>query len=102
VGKRVEWNKEANQRLTKLFSEKSIRTCEIRFTGCLVNYALNFCHKEKRRHYNSVEELSDFGNVILGCQHCHTILDDRSKTTKEHSDDIFERQRGFHNGRRLA
>jgi hypothetical protein len=85
-------NRQAVARLKTLYQSKGIMSCELMFDGCN-NWALAFAHKEKRRHYSDLETLSAFTETILACQHCHTILDDRSKTSKEKSDEIFKRLR---------
>lgn len=94
IGKVGKANIAANRKLKKMFGEKGITTCELAFPGCLWDYMLTFCHKEKREAYRgNLERLSAFEEVVLGCQHCHAILDDRSKTTKKQSDAIFRKLR---------
>lgn len=50
-----------------MFQSKGITRCEI----CGSGYALSWAHLKKRRYYNTVEELSDFNEVILACIPCH-------------------------------
>lgn len=94
IGKIGMANIKANKRIDQYFQDNDITVCEIRFPGCQWNYLLTRCHKEKRENYRGdLEMLGDPSQVILACVHCHSILDDRSKTTKEQSDAIFKRQR---------
>ena len=94
IGKIGKINIEANRILKEKFEKSGIRKCEIGFEGCLKNWLLQFCHKENRVWYRRRPELlSDMSHVILGCASCHAILDDRSKTTKEKSDAIFNKIR---------
>lgn len=94
IGKIGKANLEANKKIDEYFIENEIYSCEIRFNGCTGNYNLTRCHKEKRENYrHDLSLLSDPQEVILGCQHCHNILDDRSKTSKKESENIFKRQR---------
>lgn len=81
-------NREANRLLKIKYENLNIKSCELRFEGC-ENWALAFAHKEKRRHYRSIDDLASIFETLLACQYCHTILDDRSKTSKEDSDRIF-------------
>jgi len=91
IGKIGKINIEANRILFQKFREAEIDYCELKFQGCLKNWLLQFCHKEKREWYRGKPELlSDLKHVILGCQNCHEILDNRAKTTKEKSDNIFK------------
>jgi len=70
--------------LIPLFVDKGITQCELRFKGCFVGFFLAFAHKKKRRDYSSLEELTEFNEVIVACQHCHNIIEhDRELTEKE-------------------
>jgi len=84
-------NAEANLRLDKIY-ENYPSFCELKFTGCN-NLFIARAHRKKRRFYKTVEELASFYETVLACEHCHTILDDRSQTTQEESDAIFKRLR---------
>jgi len=92
IGKR---NLEANKHLKWIFNDYGITRCELKLSPeCTKNDYLAFCHKEKREWYRAFPKLLyDFKHVLLGCQNCHSILDDRSKTTKEESDAIFNEKR---------
>lgn len=85
-------NAKANKKIKQLFQSLGIYKCELNFEGCLVNWTLAPAHKEKRIWYkeNGFEWLSDRSHILLACQHCHSILDDRSKTTKKQSDSYYE------------
>jgi hypothetical protein len=94
IGKIGKANISANKKLKEIYQQKGITRCEIGFQGCLGGYMLSFCHKDRRDAYRSnLERLGAFEETILGCQSCHSILDDRSKTTKKESDNIFKRLR---------
>lgn len=94
IGKIGRANLEANKKIDEYFIDNEIYSCEIGFKGCTGNYNLTRCHKERRENYrHDLTLLSDPKEVIIGCQHCHNILDDRSQTSKEESDNIFKRQR---------
>jgi hypothetical protein len=95
IGKIGKRNIDAVRRLKWIFNDYGITRCELNFPGCTPDMFLAFCHKEKREWYRIVPKLLySFKHVILGCQNCHDILDDRSKTTKEESDEIFNKLRG--------
>lgn len=83
MNNRTAMNRESNELLQKLFSEKGIFSCEVAFAGCNRNFGLNFAHKKKRRHYKTVEELSEFNEVCLCCLKCHIILEQNPVLTKE-------------------
>jgi hypothetical protein len=89
-------NKKANIELKKLFEQKDIKTCELRFTGCMNNYYLNFCHRHKRKwYYDKPDELLwDFSQVVLGCQQCHELIEG----SKELTEIMFKKLRGVENG----
>jgi len=54
-------NKKANAILKKKFMDMGITQCEV--TGA--TEGLTWMHRKKRRFYNTVEELSDFNEVLL-------------------------------------
>ena len=94
IGKIGRANLKANKEIDKYFIENDINYCEINFPGCTGKYNLTRCHKERRENYrHDLTLLYNPKEVLLGCQSCHTILDDRSKTTKEQSDKIFKQKR---------
>lgn len=71
-------------------------TCELGFKGCMIDSFLGFAHRHPRSWYyrkDKDEEARLLGSrdqVLLSCQHCHMILDDRSKTTEAEKESIFE------------
>jgi len=94
IGKIGRRNIDANKLLKLIFNDYGINRCELNFKGCTPGIFLGFCHREKREYYRKFPELlHNFKHVILGCQNCHSILDDRSKTTKKESDSIFNEKR---------
>lgn len=76
---RTKMNQKANNALKKLFEEKEICSCE----SCGSSFGLTFAHRKKRRHYKTVEELSDFNEVLLLCLKCHMKIEYDKKQTKE-------------------
>jgi 5-methylcytosine-specific restriction endonuclease McrA len=85
MGKRTEWNKEANKILKDKFEGAGITFCEV----CGSTNFLTYAHKLKRRHMNSVEELSDINNVLLLCVTCHQ----KQEFDKDFSDKLFSKLR---------
>lgn len=91
---RVDYWAKCRNKLKPLFQEKGIISCELKLAGCLGDNFMGFAHKEKRVwYYSQPELLADFKQVVLACANCHQVLDNRSKTTKEESDNIFKRLR---------
>ena len=79
MGRRPVLNQKANKILKKLFLKKGITRCEI----CGSGFGLTWMHRKKRRYYLTLEELSDFKEVILACLRCHMKYEyDREATKK--------------------
>ena len=90
IGKIGRRNLNASKTLKYIFNDYGITRCEL----CGSDYALTFAHKERREWYRSAPSLlSDFKHAILLCQSCHSVLDDRSKTTEKEKNNIFGRLR---------
>lgn len=87
---RAEMNAQSNRLLRKIFVSKNILACEVRLSGCTNNSGLTYAHRKKRRHYRTIEELSDFNEVVLACLSCHQKLEKSPELTME----TFERLRG--------
>lgn len=66
-GKRTEWNRQANKICKQWCIVRGITRCEI----CGTDFALSFAHRKKRRHYNSLAELTDEKEWVLACIDCH-------------------------------
>lgn len=82
-------NLEANKRLKKLFS--GVTRCEIGLEGCLVSWPLQACHRHKRLWYKGdVDKLSDYKQVVIGCQNCHQQIEH----DKELTESVFLELRG--------
>ena len=82
MGRITEINKKSNEILKRIYQEKGIISCELRFPGCWRSNHLGFAHKEKRRKYYSCpEKLSEFRETILACPVCHDAIEyDRELT----------------------
>lgn len=90
IGKIGKRNQEANKINYGRFASLGIERCEI----CGGSFALAVAHKEKREFYRACPELLyDERQVALLCQMCHEKLDNRRKTSKRESDEIFNRLR---------
>jgi hypothetical protein len=91
VGKIGKRNLDANKVLKTIFLEKGITWCEI----CSSTSMLSFAHKHPREYYRSDPDgLSRFDEVLLLCIPHHQELDDRSLTSQEESDALFDKLRG--------
>ena len=91
MGKRTDWNKKVNEILKKRYEKLGIRWCEIGLGGCCHQYYLTWCHRKNRRHYNSIEELTDQKEVVLACMNCHQKVEH----DKELRESVFKRLRGI-------
>jgi hypothetical protein len=67
------------------FEKRGITWCE----SCGTSEGLTFAHRQKRRHYRTVEELTDYNDVILLCMREHQIIEKSKKLT----DEMFNRLR---------
>lgn len=95
IGKVGIANISARNKIANIAEEKGLNYCELQLSGCLKNMYLAPAHRHLRSYYKGDEELlADFKQWVVGCQHCHTILDSRSQTTQGESDEIFTRLRG--------
>lgn len=91
IGKIGKRNQEANKINYGRFAEMGIDRCEL----CGGTFGLAAAHKHPREWYRSCPELlSDESHVLYLCVECHEKLDNRDKTSKLESDEIFERLRG--------
>jgi len=79
LGKRGKMSREANKKLAELFLEKGITRCE--YPNCGTSWFITFAHRQKRRFYSTVEQLSDFDQVLLLCYKHHNEIEfDKGKT----------------------
>lgn len=91
VGKIGRINQEARKKIALYCAEHSLSHCELLFPGCMGTFGVAPAHKEKREWYRTRPELLyDRSHFKIACQFCHEILDNRAKTTKKQSDEIFE------------
>lgn len=75
MGKRGLMNIEANKIMKKWCEDNDIVQCEICGGSKCHNYFLTFCHRQKRRNYQTVEELSDPQQFILAGMECHQAVE---------------------------
>ena len=88
IGKIGRANLLANKRLKELF--RDIQQCEIGLEGCMRTWPLQFCHRHRRLWYKgNVELLSDWKQVLCGCQNCHEKIDKDSELLEK----VFKRLR---------
>jgi len=57
--------------------------------SCGVSFGLSFAHRQKRRHYRTVKELTDYNEVIVLCLREHQIIEKSQGKTRE----LFDRLR---------
>jgi hypothetical protein len=87
--------KNITPKLKKMYVDKGITFCELKFADCLNNWALGFAHRHKRRWYLGQEEkLTDFNQTILACQVCHEAIEYDKELTRN----VFNRLRGKEDG----
>lgn len=88
VGKIGRANLEANRLIRE---QNPPQYCEIRLGGCLGGMYLTIAHKHKRAWYKGdVELLSDPNEYVVGCVHCHNLIEHNQELT----DKIFKKLRG--------
>jgi hypothetical protein len=75
---RTELNRKALIINKATFQAKGIERCE----SCNSTYGLTIAHRKKRRHYRTVEELSDINEVLLLCLPCHQAIEVSPDLTK--------------------
>ncbi len=77
TGKRTKMNKEANRIMKAWCESQGIVRCE----NCNGYWGMSFAHRQKRRFYLTVEELSDPKEFLLLCAKCHHDIEyDKHKT----------------------
>lgn len=80
-GKRTAMNQKSNKILKEKFLKAGITRCE--YPGCGNDNYLTFAHRYKRRNLRTVEELSDFNNVLLLCLVHHQMIEFNKELTEE-------------------
>lgn len=88
TGKRMKMNREANKRMKAWCESQGITRCE----NCNGYWGMSFAHRQKRRFYNTVEELSDPSQFLLLCAKCHSDIEysktDTARLFKDLRDEI--------------
>ena len=85
----VKQNRAANKILKKIYADKDIRYCELRFPKCW-RVIQGFAHRHKRGWYNSRPELlADFNQTLGACNSCHQVIEDDAELTEK----MFEKLR---------
>jgi 5-methylcytosine-specific restriction endonuclease McrA len=84
---RTALNRKANKKLKELKNEMDIRHCELCSTQAVTN-----AHRHKRVYYSGDKRhlLWSRDHVLFLCTACHQRMDDRSKTTEEEKEELFE------------
>ena len=82
---RTKINREANKKLVKLFRDKEIMSCELKFGNCTRDWGMTFAHLHKRRWYYDKDPdlLADFNQVIIACLNCHQVIEKDAELTKQ-------------------
>ncbi len=89
VGRVGKANLEANKILALRFA--GVTQCELRLPGCFHTWLLQRVHRHKRAWYKGdVAKLSNYQQVVIGCQHCH----DRIEHDAELTEAVFNELRG--------
>lgn len=84
-----EWTREKHK-LKKIYKEKEIETCEIRFEKCMGTFGLSFAHRHKRIwYYDKLGLLGSFNETVLACGSCHAEIEKDKELTEE----VFNRLR---------
>jgi hypothetical protein len=87
-------NAHNNKALKKIYLEKGITRCELRFDCCADGEMLSFAHRHKRRWYLGREYLlRSFHHTILACIPCHQEIEKDKELTERQ----FLRLRGKEN-----
>jgi len=89
VGKRTQAWIDGQPKLKEVFRDNGITACEIGFAGCTGNRFLGFAHVTRRGNYN-IEDIADPHVVVLGCQHCHEIVDNAAKYPKDEAEILLQ------------
>lgn len=88
AGRRTKMNTEANRIMHKWCLDNGITRCE----NCNSDWGLSYAHRQKRRYYSTVEELSDPSQFLLLCLKCHNDIEysksDTARLFKDLRDEI--------------
>jgi hypothetical protein len=81
-----------NQEAYKINNEnlRDVNYCEAALPGCTGFCKRTIAHRHKRRHYRTVEELTDPKEVAVVGFYCHELMERDSKLTEQ----VFRRIRG--------
>jgi hypothetical protein len=78
-GKRTKMNAKANKLMKQWCIDHEITCCEL----CGSTYILGFAHRQKRRYYQTIEELTDPKQWVLARARCHDKYLEWNKEIKE-------------------
>lgn len=80
-GKRVlAWDEIRTKELKPAFKRAGITRCELNYSGCMVDNYLGFAHSRRRRNIETPEQMRE---VLICCQNCHSLLDERPHAETE-------------------
>lgn len=85
--KRTDLNIQVNKILDKMYAD--IDYCEAALSGCKGFCARSFAHRKKRRHYLTLEELTDRNETAVIGAWCHAEMEKDPELTRQ----VFERIR---------
>ena len=78
MGKQTKINREANQKLKRLYQDAGVVRCEL----CGANDFLSFAHRHKRiAYYGLPEMLAQWNQTLLLCVPCHQKLEQDKELT---------------------
>lgn len=75
AGKKTKASDSAREKLKKIFFDRGVTSCELKYAGCWRDNALGFAHLDKRRYL----EEKDLMEVVLACNPCHQVIEVQSR-----------------------
>ena len=71
------------EKLKREYQERGITSCELKFDGCMKDFAMSFHHRHKRWWYiNKPDLLGYFNQTVLTCASCHQKAEASTELTK--------------------
>jgi hypothetical protein len=82
-------NRKARAVIAEIAEDRGLDRCEL----CGSTFGLAPAHRHPRRFYQGAEGLADPNEWLALCVECHTRMDDRSLTSEEDKEEIFNQLR---------